>query len=243
MYSNENIDNVSVNEEIKENETVSTEASSENVEKPKSKNKPDTSSAISEEFLPENFDPFARVVNPKFAKVKKETDFEDRVINIKRVIKVTKGGRRFKFSALVVSGNKKGKVGFAIGKNIEVPEAIKKATRQSKKNMIDVKIVGSQDTIPHEIIGKNGSARVMLKPAAEGKGIIASDVVRSVVELAGIRNIYSKNLGTNNPQNVILATIDGLSRMKTAEEFAALKKKEERKSFDKKDKRNSEGNK
>ncbi len=226
-------------EEIKNDDVVVEEASTEASEatteestneeaapaaKPAS-NTPHTSQAIAEEFLPGNFDPFARPVNPRFAnRPQRQQDFEERVLQIKRVIKVTKGGRRFKFSALVVVGDKKGRVGYGIGKHIEVPEAIKKAVRQARKNLVNVKITGSQETVPHNVIGHKGAARVMLKPAAEGKGIIASDVVRAVVELAGIRNIYSKNLGTNNPLNVVIATVDGLTQMRTAEEFAALKK-------------------
>ena len=194
------------------------------------KNLPHTSTPISEDFLPGNFNPFARPVNPRFAgREQKPQEFEERVINIKRVIKVTKGGRRFKFSALIVVGDRKGRVGFATSKHIEVPEAIKKASRLAKKNLYNVRVVGEQDTIPHEAIGHHGAARVMLKPAKEGKGIIASDIVRAVVELAGVRNIYSKNLGTSNPQNVIIATIDALEQMKTKEEFAELRAKRERK--------------
>ncbi len=152
-------------------------------------------------------------------------EFEEKVIQIKRVIKVTKGGRKFKFSALVVVGDKKGRVGFASAKSIEVPEAIKKAARLARKNLYQVKIVGEQKTISHDYIGHNGSARVLLKPASEGKGIVASDVVRSVVELAGIENIYSKNLGTNNPQSVVLATIDALTSIKTKEQYEKLRDK------------------
>ncbi len=200
--------------------------------KPAASNKPHTSEAIAEEFLPGNFDPFARPVNPRFAnRPQRENDFEERVLQVKRVIKVTKGGRRFKFSALVVVGDKKGRVGYGIGKHIEVPEAIKKAVRQAKKNLSTVKISGSQETVPHNVIGHKGAARVMLKPAAEGKGIIASDVVRAVVELAGYRNIYSKNLGTNNPLNVVIATVDGLSQMRTGEEIANLRKELPRRNF------------
>ncbi len=203
----------------------STEEAAPAAEAKPAKNTPHTSQAIAEEFLPGNFDPFARPVNPRFAnRPQRENEFEERVLQVKRVIKVTKGGRRFKFSALVVVGDKKGRVGYGIGKHIEVPEAIKKAVRQAKKNLTTVKIAGSQETVPHNVIGHKGAARVMLKPAAEGKGIIASDVVRAVVELAGYRNIYSKNLGTNNPLNVVIATVEGLQQMRTAEEFAALKK-------------------
>ncbi len=183
------------------------------------------SKVIAEEFLPENFNPFARPVNSKFSAVKnKEQEFEERILEIKRVIKVTKGGRRFKFSALVVVGDRKGRVGFAIGKHIEVPEAIKKASKQARKNLIDVKIWGNAKTVPHEIVGHKGAARVMLKPAAKGKGIIASDVVRAIVELAGYQNIYSKNLGTNNPNNVVHATVNGLLQMRMPEEIEGLKK-------------------
>lgn len=226
-------------EEIKNEEVVVEEASTEETTettteesteeaapaaKP-AKNTPHTSDKIAEEFLPGNFDPFARPVNPRFAnRPQRESDFEERVLQIKRVIKVTKGGRRFKFSALVVVGDKKGRVGYGIGKHIEVPEAIKKAVRQARKNLTNVKITGSQGTVPHNVIGHKGAARVMLKPAAEGKGIISSDVVRAVVELAGYRNIYSKNLGTNNPLNVVIATIEGLKQMRTGEEIANLKK-------------------
>lgn len=220
-------------EEIKNEEVVTEEATTETTEesttveeakKPASKNAPHTAAAIDVSLLPGNFDPFARPVNPRFAnRPERVEEFEERVLQIKRVIKVTKGGRRFKFSALVVVGDKKGRVGYAIGKHIEVPEAIKKAVRQAKKNLVNVKITGEADTVPHEVIGHKGAARVMLKPATEGKGVIASDNIRAVVELAGYRNIYSKNLGTNNPLNVIIATVDGLLQMKTAEEISRLK--------------------
>ncbi len=199
----------------------------EKVEEPKAEAKPAPATSyqpIADEFLPGNFDPFARPVNPRFAnRPQREQEFEERVLQIKRVIKVTKGGRRFKFSALVVVGDKKGRVGYGIGKHIEVPEAIKKAVRAARKNLTMVKVSGAADTVPHEVIGHKGAARVMLKPAAEGKGVIASDVVRAVVELAGIRNIYSKNLGTNNPLNVVIATVEGLTQMRTGEEFKNLK--------------------
>ncbi len=187
---------------------------------------PHTSEPIAKEFLPGNFNPFARPINPRFANRRKiETDLETRIVKVKRVIKTTKGGRRFKFSVLVVVGDKKGKLGYAIGKHIEIPEAIKKAERAAKKNMYRINIVGDQDTIPHEIIGHHGAARVMLKPAKEGKGIIAADVVRTVVELAGIRNIYSKNLGSNTAHIIVHATVKGLTQTKTKEQFENLKAK------------------
>lgn len=210
---------MNLNEEVKNNIN-----NKEIIEKKPKKNLPSTSEPIAKEFLPGNFDPFARPVNPRYANVQKRVqEFEERVLQIKRVIKVTKGGRRFKFFALVVVGNKKGKVGYGIGKHIEVPEAIKKATKAAKNNLIDVKIVGSSGTVPHNVIGHKDAARVMLKPASEGKGIIASDVVRAVVELAGYRNIYSKNLGTNTPNNVVIATIDGLLKMRTKTDIEKLK--------------------
>lgn len=237
-------------EDIKNEDVVVEEASTEATEAtteeeaapaaPASKNTPHTSAQIAEEFLPGNFDPFARPVNPRFAnRPQREQEFEERVLQVKRVIKVTKGGRRFKFSALVVVGDKKGRVGYGIGKHIEVPEAIKKAVRQARKNLSTVKIAGSQKTVPHNVIGHKGAARVMLKPAAEGKGIIASDVIRAVVELAGYRNIYSKNLGTNNPLNVVIATVEGLSQMRTQEEIANLRKELPRRN----DRRNNNANK
>lgn len=197
----------------------------------KNSNKKETNSQhtfqpISDKFLPGNFDPFAKPINPRFAasQKKSEPEFEERVIEVKRVIKTTKGGRRFKFSALVIVGDKKGNVGYAVGKHIEVPEAIKKAARLAKKNMIFINVVDEQDTITHEIIGHHGAAKVMLKPASEGKGVIASNTVRAVVELAGIRNIYSKNLGSNNKHNVVNAVINGLTNTKTKEEIFALRK-------------------
>ncbi len=196
--------------------------SEDNAKKSSAKKAPDTAGGIAKEFLPENFNPFARPVNPRFTP--RPQEFEERVLQVKRVIKVTKGGRRFKFSALVVIGDRNGRVGYGIGKHIEVPEAIKKGTKQAKKNIYRVKIVGDQNTIPHPAIGHHGAARVMLKPAQEGKGIISSDVIRAVVELAGYRNIYSKNLGTNNPHNVVIATIDALDQMRTKEEIMALRK-------------------
>lgn len=206
-------------------EETAEEATEEVVEEAKEE-KPAKKVAIAttpSEFMPENFNPFARPVNPRFAN-QREQAFESRLIDVKRVIKATKGGRRFKFSALVVVGDGKGRVGYGIGKSIEVPEAIKKAERAARKNIHFVKVVGSQATISHDVIGKAGAARVLLKPAADGKGIIASDKVRAVVELAGIRNIYSKNMGTNNPLNVVRATVEGLTRTKTKEEILSLRK-------------------
>ena len=220
----EEIESHETKEETKTDEVKEeTKIDEEKGDSKESSKKSNSFEPVSKDLLPENFNPFERPVNPRFAN-RREQEFTERVLQIKRVIKVTKGGRRFKFSALVVVGDRKGRVGYAIGKHIEVPEAIKKAVRQAKKNIISVKIVGKPDTIPHEVIGHKGAARVMLKPAVEGKGIIASDIVRAVVELAGYRNIYSKNLGTSNPLNVVIATTEALKLMRTKEEIEALKK-------------------
>lgn len=145
---------------------------------------------------------------------KKDDDIEERVVAINRVVKTTKGGRAFRFAALVVVGDKKGRVGFGTGKAKEVPDAIKKAIKDARAKMLKVKMV-KDGTIPHEQLGKYGSGKVLLKPAKSGVGIIAGGPVRAVMELAGIKNIYSKSLGSNTPVNVIRATIEGLKVQRT----------------------------
>jgi len=157
----------------------------------------------------------------RFKKEEQEKQFEERVVAINRVTKVVKGGRRFRFAALVVIGNKKGQVGFGTGKASEVPDAIKKAIESAKTNLITVPSVGS--TIPHEVTGVYGAGKVFLKPASEGTGVIAGGPVRAVFELAGINDILSKSIGTSTPINMVRATFEGLKSLRTAEQVAALR--------------------
>ena len=147
--------------------------------------------------------------------------YEERVVSIGRVTKVVKGGRRFSFSALVVVGDKKGKVGFGTGKAGEVPDAIKKAIEDAKKNIIKVPMSGT--TIPHTVTGKYGAGKVFLRPAAEGTGVIAGGPVRAVIELAGIEDVLSKSLGSNTPINIVRATVEGLKSLRNVETVAEMR--------------------
>ncbi|MEB3430081.1 30S ribosomal protein S5 [Citroniella saccharovorans] len=159
----------------------------------------------------------------KESKKESKDELLERVVHIGRVTKVVRGGRNFRFTALVVVGDGNGKVGIGTGKAAEVPEAIKKAIQDGKKNLINVPIVNN--TIPHEITGIYGAGRVLLKPAAEGTGVIAGGAVRAVCELAGIKNVRSKSLGTANARNIVNATIQGLKSLKRAEDVARLRGK------------------
>src|SRR5947207_13412712 len=151
------------------------------------------------------------------------SDVTERVVSLNRVAKVEKGGRRFSFSALIVVGDLNGRVGAGLGKAREVPEAIRKGVEIAKRNMISVPMVGT--TIPHEVRFKWGAAKVLLKPAAPGTGVISGGAMRAVIELAGIKDILTKSLGTNNPINTVRATIEALQSMRTAQEVADLRGK------------------
>ena len=154
---------------------------------------------------------------------KPQSEYIEKVVNLNRVSKTVKGGRVMKFSALMVVGDGKGKVGFGLGKAAEVPEAIRKGLEDAKKNMVTITTSGT--TIPHEVIGEFGAGRVMLKPAAEGTGIIAGGPVRAVMEAAGVKDIRAKCLRSNNPQNVVAATFQGLRSLRGPEEVARIRGK------------------
>ena len=153
----------------------------------------------------------------------RQLDLQERVVEVRRVTKVVKGGRNFRFAALVVVGDENGHVGIGSGKAMEVPDAIRKAVEDAKKNLIKVPMVGT--TIPHEVIGHFGAGRIIIMPAQEGTGVIAGGAARDLLELAGLKDVRAKCLGTRNPRNMVNATIEGLKSLKTAEQVAALRGK------------------
>lgn len=153
--------------------------------------------------------------------VKQQDEFTEKLIKVNRVTKVTKGGRHFRFSVVVIVGDYKGRLGFATGKANEVPDAIKKAARTAKKNCFKVPIIGT--TIPHDILGKFGSSEILIKPAKKGTGVIAGGPVRALIELSGIQDIYAKSLGSNNSLNMIRATMQGLQQLRTKEQIYSLR--------------------
>jgi small subunit ribosomal protein S5 len=150
-------------------------------------------------------------------------DLKEKVVAINRVAKVVKGGRNFRFSVIVVVGDLNGHVGVGTGKSVEIPEAIRKGIEDAKKNLVEIAIVGT--TIPHEVVGVSGSGKVLMMPAKEGTGVIAGGPARAVLELAGIKDIRTKSLRSNNPRNMVNATIEGLASLKTVEDVAKLRGK------------------
>lgn len=154
---------------------------------------------------------------------KEPSEFKERLVSINRVAKVVKGGKNFRFTALMVIGNEKGKVGVGLGKAAEIPEAVRKGVEDAKRHMIEVPIVGT--TIPHQVEGRFGKGHVRMLPAEEGTGVIAGGPARAVLEMVGIKDIRTKSYGSNNPSNCVKATLEGLSQLRTAEQVAKLRGK------------------
>lgn len=154
---------------------------------------------------------------------KEVSEYKERLVYINRVAKVVKGGKNFRFTALMVVGNENGKVGVGLGKAVEIPEAVRKGVEDAKRHMIEIPMVGT--SIPHAVEGKFGKGHVRMLPAEEGTGVIAGGPVRAVLEMAGIKDIRTKSFGSNNPSNCVKATLDGLSQLRTVEQIAALRGK------------------
>lgn len=154
---------------------------------------------------------------------KEVSEYKERLVYINRVAKVVKGGKNFRFTALMVVGNENGKVGVGLGKAVEIPEAVRKGVEDAKRHMIEIPMVGT--SIPHAVEGKFGKGHVRMLPAEEGTGVIAGGPVRAVLEMAGIKDIRTKSYGSNNPSNCVKATLDGLSQLRTVEQIAALRGK------------------
>ena len=154
---------------------------------------------------------------------KEPSEFKERLVSINRVAKVVKGGKNFRFTALMVVGNEKGKVGVGLGKAAEIPEAVRKGVEDAKRHMVEIPIVGT--TIPHQVEGKFGKGHVRMLPAEEGTGVIAGGPARAVLEVAGVRDIRTKSFGSNNPSNCVKATINGLTQLRTVEQVAKLRGK------------------
>lgn len=196
--------NEAINQETISNDTISTETTNENKDQIKASQTP------------------SNLINTSTSTI--STVFEEKIVDIKRISKTTKGGRVMRFSALVIIGDKKGIVGFGMGKSNEVPDAIKKAIKNANNNLFTIKM-NKRGTVYHEVIGKHGASKILLKPAPTGKGIVAGGAARAVVELAGFQDVYTKSLGSNSPINIIRATINGLTKQFSPSEIAKARDK------------------
>lgn len=196
--------NEAINQETISNDTISTETTNENKDQIKVSQTP------------------SNLINTSTSTI--STVFEEKIVDIKRISKTTKGGRVMRFSALVIIGDKKGIVGFGMGKSNEVPDAIKKAIKNANNNLFTIKM-NKRGTVYHEVIGKHGASKILLKPAPTGKGIVAGGAARAVVELAGFQDVYTKSLGSNSPINIIRATINGLTKQFSPSEIAKARDK------------------